>query len=80
MKDGPFSWEDPMSVIAFLPEFYSACHACGVHEGSKMWLFKNIRDRPSRGSSEGGNDVNELRQILSPGRIEVVLHHCQVSR
>lgn len=28
-------------MIAFLQDFEAACDACNIHDGAKMWLFKN---------------------------------------
>lgn len=65
MKDRTFSAKDPLSVVAFLQRFKSACDADGIHEGAARWLIKQfLTGPPGRDCSEGASDVNGLRQIL----------------
>lgn len=36
IKDRTFSGRDPVSIIAFLQNFKTACDACNIHEGTDM--------------------------------------------
>lgn len=46
IKNRMISRKNPMSVIAFLYDFKSACKACRIHDGEEMWLYKQYRTGP----------------------------------
>lgn len=46
MKNSTFYRKDPMSIIAFLQYFKSACDACKSFGGTTTWIFKQYLTDP----------------------------------
>ena len=43
-----FDATDPISILAFLPQFKTACDTNGVHEGAETWLFQFFIKSPAK--------------------------------
>lgn len=46
MKNRTFTGKDPVSIIAFLPDFEAVYNAYNIYEGEAIWIYKHYLSGP----------------------------------
>lgn len=75
MKNGTISGKDHMSVIAFLQGFNSAFDACGIKDGTVIWLFTYYVNEPADADFES---LVPRRNSVDNGHERAVSIHSEV--